>query len=267
MAADLKLPSGQNRFLIRARGLSRLWIDGKEVLSTKPASAKRNDGHSPVTPFAKPPKEKHRVKGYHQQEVEGFLSVENEGIKRIVFEHIVGGTNQRTETGETLVAMESKDGKLYHLLTPTADNMPILNDKEVNPILEKTNYLLTKLDSNRRKKLASSQDSMWKKRREVQREWLSQHPILQKEISSRQIDNYITQKMTHLKKDSGGSDDLASSAFHILEQNCFRCHGSKKKKGGLDLSKRQTALIGGESELPAIIPQDPMGSEIMARII
>jgi hypothetical protein len=131
MAADLKLPSGQNRFLIRARGLSRLWIDGKEVLSTKPASGKRNDGHSPVTPLAKPPKEKHRVKGYHQQEVEGFLSVENEGIKRIVFEQIVGGTNQRTETGETLVAMESKDGKLYHLLTPISDNMAVLNDKEV----------------------------------------------------------------------------------------------------------------------------------------
>ena len=267
MAADLKLPSGQNRFLIRARGLSRLWIDGEEVLSTKPASGRRNDGHSPVTPLAKAPKENLRVKGYHQQEVEGFLSVENEGIKRIVFEQIVGGTNQRTETGETLVAMESKDGKLYHLLTPAADYMPVLNDKEVERTLETTDSLLSLFDASRRRQLARSQDAMWKKRREVQKEWLSQHPILQKEISSRQIDNYITQKMTHLKKDSGGSDDLASSAFHILEQNCFRCHGSKKKKGGLDLSERQTALIGGESELPAIIPEDPMGSEIMARII
>ena len=60
---------------------------------------------------------------------------------------------------------------------------------------------------------------------------------------------------------------MAASAYNILEQNCFRCHGNEKKKGGLDLSDRQTALLGGESEIPAIIPKDPMGSEIMTRII
>ena len=86
---------------------------------------------------ATPPKANHRVKGYHQQESAGTVSLEKGGIKRIVFEQIVGGTNQRTETGETLIAIESKNGKLYHLLTPISDNMPVLNDREVNPILKK----------------------------------------------------------------------------------------------------------------------------------
>ena len=163
MAADISLPAGETNFLTRVRGISRLWVDGKEVVSTKPTSGRRTDGHNPVTPLATPPKANHRVKGYHQQEAAGTLSLEKGGIKRIVFEQIVGGTNQRTETGETLIAIESKNGKLYHLLTPISDNMPVLNDREVNPILEKTNDLLTKLDSNRRKKLASSQDAIWEK--------------------------------------------------------------------------------------------------------
>ena len=109
------------------------------------------------------PKANHRVKGYHQQESAGTVSLEKGGIKRIVFEQIVGGTNQRTETGETLIAIENKDGKLYHLLTPISDNMPVLNDKEVIPVLKKTNDLLTKLDSKRRRKLSGSQDAIWEK--------------------------------------------------------------------------------------------------------
>ena len=267
MAADISLPAGETSFLTRVRGMSRLWVDGKEVVSTKPASGRRTDGHNPVTPLATPPKANHRVKGYHQQEAVGTVSLIKGGIKRIVFEQIVGGTNQRTETGETLIAIESKDGKLYHLLTPISDNMAVLNDKEVNPILEKTNYLLTKLESNRRKKLASSQDEIWQKRREIQQDWLSKQPSLLKGTGSNTIEKFISEKLLNLRNDSGGIDDLAASAYHILEQNCFRCHGNEKKKGGLDLSNRQTALLGGESEIPSIVPQDPMGSEIMARII
>ena len=267
MAADISLPAGETSFLTRVRGLSRLWVDGKEVVSTKPAAGRRTDGHNPVTPLAAPPKANHRVKGYHQQEVVGTLTLEKEGIKRIVFEQIVGGTNQRTETGETLIAIESKDGKLYHLLTPISDNMPVLHDKEVIPVIKKTNDLLTKLDSNRRRKLSSSQDSIWAKRRAIQQDWLSSQPILLKGTGPSQIDRFISEKISNLEKDSVETDDLAASAYNILEQNCFRCHGNEKKKGGLDLSDRQTALLGGESEIPAIIPKDPMGSEIMARIV
>ena len=267
MAADISLPAGETSFLTRVRGLSRLWVDGKEVVSTKPAAGRRTDGHNPVTPLAAPPKANHRVKGYHQQEVVGTLTLEKEGIKRIVFEQIIGGDKQRTEAGETLIAIESVDGNSYHLLSATAGRMPILNNEEVNPILEKTNDLLTNLDSNRRRKLSSSQDAIWKERRAIQKDWLSSQPILPKGTEPSTIDKFISEKISNLEKDSGKVEDLAASAFHILEQNCFRCHGNEKKKGELDLSDRQTALLGGESEIPSIIPGDPMGSEIMARII
>ena len=164
MAADISLPAGKTSFLARVRGISRLWVDGKEVVSTKPAAGRRTDGHNPVTPLATPPKPNHRVKGYHQQETAGTVSLEKGGIKRIVFEQIVGGTNQRTETGETLIAIENKDGKLYHLLTPISDNMPVLNDREVIPVLKKQmicslssiqneeeNYLVLRMQSGKKK--------------------------------------------------------------------------------------------------------------------
>ena len=81
MAADISLPAGETSFLTRVRGISRLWVDGKEVVSTKPAAGRRTDGHNPVTPLATPPKANHRVKGYHQQEVVGTLSLEKEESK------------------------------------------------------------------------------------------------------------------------------------------------------------------------------------------
>src|SRR5581483_10891467 len=34
-AADLKLPPGKQRFMLRARGLSRLWVNGNVVARTK----------------------------------------------------------------------------------------------------------------------------------------------------------------------------------------------------------------------------------------
>jgi cytochrome c553 len=51
----------------------------------------------------------------------------------------------------------------------------------------------------------------------------------------------------------------------ILLNRCFECHHGPKPKGGLDLSRRETVLTGGESG-PAIIPGKPEESPIWQRI-
>ena len=268
MAADISLPAGETSFLTRVRGLSRLWVDGKEVLSTKPAAGRRTDGHNPVTPLATPPKANHRVKGYHQQEVIGILSLKKGGIKRIVFEQIVGGTNQRTETGETLIAIESKDGKSYQLLTPISDNMPVLNNREVIPVLKKKQmiYSLSSIPNEEENSLFLRMQS-GEKRRAIQQDWLSKQPVPLKETEPNQIDKFISEKLLNLKKDS--EEVTIWRYLHLISWSkiAFVAMEMKRKKEGLDLTKRHTALLGGESEIPSIIPKDPMGSEIMARII
>ena len=59
-------------------------------------------------------------------------------------------------------------------------------------------------------------------------------------------------------KDSPGSASRPAPASvreagAILTQQCVACHGPEKKKGGLDLSRRSSALAGGESGA-AIVP-------------
>ena len=86
------------------------------IAETKPADASTPNGHDPVTPLAEPPLPGLRVKDYHHQEVFGTAQVSRSGKSRVVLEVVVGGKNQRTETGEVCVAIETEDGKSFSIL-------------------------------------------------------------------------------------------------------------------------------------------------------
>lgn len=79
IAADVELPGGTRRYLVRARALARLWIDGKLVAETRPADGSTPNGHESVTPLAAPPHPGLRVKDYHHQEVFGTASGKGKG--------------------------------------------------------------------------------------------------------------------------------------------------------------------------------------------
>ncbi len=52
----------------------------------------------------------------------------------------------------------------------------------------------------------------------------------------------------------------------ILNQKCIACHGGVKKSGGVSYLFPEEALMAGESGIPAIVPGDPDGSEMLYRI-
>ncbi len=54
----------------------------------------------------------------------------------------------------------------------------------------------------------------------------------------------------------------------ILSDNCFKCHGpdDSARKGKLKLSERESALKGGKSGEPAIVPGKPTESELVTRL-
>ena len=52
----------------------------------------------------------------------------------------------------------------------------------------------------------------------------------------------------------------------ILNGNCIGCHGGVKQAGGVSFSYRAQALGTGKSGRPTVIPENPRGSELMARI-
>jgi len=51
----------------------------------------------------------------------------------------------------------------------------------------------------------------------------------------------------------------------ILAENCWKCHGAEKQKGGLRLDSLESILAGGESG-PAIAPGNPEGSLLVSAI-
>ena len=61
--------------------------------------------------------------------------------------------------------------------------------------------------------------------------------------------------------------DFNSEIRPILNKSCLGCHGGVKRQGGLSLLFREDALSkDNDSGIPAIIPGNPSGSELMSRI-
>ena len=57
----------------------------------------------------------------------------------------------------------------------------------------------------------------------------------------------------------------AKQVAAILANQCVSCHGPEQKKGGLDLSRRATALTGGKSGT-AIVPGSPDESLLVDKV-
>ncbi len=276
MVADVPLPPGQHRFLLRARGLSRLWVNGQVVARTKAVTASPPDGEERITPVAEPPLPGQRPRGYHQQESFANVSVgrtadESTSRVRVVLELVVGGKNQRTETGEVCVAVLTADGDSYVVLQPRDDRELPLTDAAIEPALSRIESLLARHDDLVRRTAAASQDVFWNRRHLAARAWANEHPApTTPRYSDHPIDGFVTAKIKRALRASEFSNVEEAAHFHgqilpILRKHCFRCHG-EKDAGGLKLNTREFALKGGDSEMPAIVPGDPAASELIVRI-
>lgn len=52
----------------------------------------------------------------------------------------------------------------------------------------------------------------------------------------------------------------------LLERRCFECHDASKQLSGLRLDVRSSAMRGGESGVPTVVPGDAAGSELLRRV-
>ena len=176
MAADVRFPPGTHRVLLRARGLSRLWIDGVVAARTKAIVGIPPNGEEQITALAKPPLPGLRVHGYHQQEVLGSVTIEGMEPKtcRVVLELIAGGKDHWTATGEVCVAIQAPDGQSYNVLRPYQSQLTNrlelpLTDFEVEPVLDRIEVSLAKYDDLTRRQMAASQDEFWRRRHDLAR--------------------------------------------------------------------------------------------------
>lgn len=271
-AADVALKPGRHRFLARVRGLSRLWVDGHVIARSVPLESSPN-GEEPVTPVPQPPRSGLRRAEHRQQELFGEATICPEGTCRVVLEFVVGGKNFRTDPGETCVAVETDDGASFALLQGTATSAQplVLTDADVTAQLARQDGQMRAFDDQTRRTAAASQDAYWDRRHALAREWVARNPgPAVPSDAPHPIDAFLQAKVARAWAESAKTPLAEARKFHttvlpLLRDECFRCHGDKEQ-GGLKLNSRARALQAGDSEIPAVVPGDPDGSELLQRV-
>ena len=266
MVADVKLPPGKQKIMLRARALGRLWIDGQLVARTKAITVQPPNGEEPVTPVREPTLPGLRRAGYHQQEVFGEVTIEEGKTSRVILELVVGGKNLRPETGELCVAIQTEDGESYSVLQAGEREGFPLTDEAVEPVLAGIEESIAELDDLNRRRAASSRKDFREKRHAAAKEWASANPappVPKIKGISHPIDAFVRAKIFRAVAASAGTDLKQAEHFHgkilpLLSENCFRCHG-EKEKGGLKLDSRERLL-------EAVTPGDPKDSELIYRL-
>ncbi len=277
VGADISVPPGKHKVMLRCRGMGRLWLDGQIIAESTAVTRKSVDGEQPVTPPAIPPAPGLRAHGYHQQEVinEFELTNSDTGHKRMVLELVVGGKGQRTETGEVLIGLQFANSDIWHLARPVNQPMVTLEDGSIVHQALAIEHELQRLDKHNRRTAASTMDEYWKKRHEYAKTLASDllpraHETATQAHDINPIDRFIEEKIDQAKaassqNNSASAQHFRRNVFPILRDQCFRCHG-EKEQGGLRLNSREAALAAGESEVPAVVPGDPEASELIAQV-
>ena len=60
--------------------------------------------------------------------------------------------------------------------------------------------------------------------------------------------------------------DFPREVRPLLVKRCLACHDAEHAKGGLRLDSRETALKGGKSKQPTLVPGAPAKSALIKRI-
>lgn len=278
-AAVVPISAGKHRLLLRARGASRLYIDGKLTLTT-PFPPSDNGGHGhvrdPKTYLNLGPDFRFAPPG--NREVWTTLDVPA-GEHVVMLETIVGGffgkSNRRPELGETVAAISLEGSESWFLLTPGSQPIPYTDSGWETYRAERERALATR---NRAARAAARAQhaGYWQQRRHAANQWLQSTadvtvPKLPAGFPAHNpIDHFLAAKLSQVSQQlsaaNQGTVSLYDDVLPILENRCFSCHSGGKVQGGLKLDHRAGLLAGGKLEGPAIVPGKPADSPLIARI-
>lgn len=279
----VKLPAGKHRLLLRGRGASALFIDGKLQVQTP---------FPPAGTDNKPVKEQDNyldLGGDFRFAPPGnrdaWVEFESKGGEhRIILESVVGYvisnkngvlSRRRPELGETIAAISLAGRTDWQLLSPSDDRLPYDGGGWAFYAAQEETRL-SKIDAAARAAARARQGDYWQKRREAAQQWLAATPETKVPAlaagfpANNPIDHFVAEKIVayqgQVKAVKAGGVEFYAKVFPILEASCLECHQGGKPKGGLHLDTRAGALKGGKSDGAAIVPGDPAKSPLLARI-
>jgi hypothetical protein len=276
-AAVVKLPAGRHRLLLRGRGASRLFVDGKLLLKT-PFPRASDDGHGRV---AKPdnylqlgPDFRFAPPGNREA---WTTFVTRGGEHLVVLESILGGyvgkSKRRPELGETVVAWSAQGSESWRLLAPGKRVVPYTDEGWAAYAQERAAYL-ERVNRDARAAARQKQKVYWDRRRKAAREWLASTPeektppLPKGYPANNAIDHFIAVKHAAAAQADAAKKgvDYFKQVQPLLEARCYDCHAGRTVKGGLRLDDRAAALEGGDSGEPAITPGKPGKSALLTRV-
>ncbi|MEM9827928.1 MAG: DUF1553 domain-containing protein [Planctomycetota bacterium] len=302
MAATADLGKCGNELLLRARGLTRLWVDD-QCVARLGVPDQTTDAHQPVRPLPERPGPHARRVGYGDRETKITIDENLAGRRRVVLETIVGSKKSRVEPGEALLAIRQSGDDAWTLLRSSgASQSPVLlRDEAIAAHRQMLEWQLDAFDRETRFALAASQDDFWRRRHQRAARWVRRAgppvyniagppldniagppldnsagldvkntPEANGSPAAAEIDRAIDDKIQRLRELAdpalGPSDPTAMAAVQSLRERCVRCHG-EDPEGGLRLDAPEAVNAVGDSERTAIIAGDPHGSELMRRIL
>jgi hypothetical protein len=276
----VKLPAGKHRLLLRGRGASALFIDGKLQLQT---------------PFPPPGTDNKPVKDQDKYldlggdfrfappgNRDAWVEFESKGGEhRVILESVVGyvinakGARRRPELGETVAAISLAGRTDWQLLSPRELALPY-NDGIWEFYASQEEVRLSKIDAAARAAARARQGEYWQKRREAAQQWLAKTPetpvpaLVAGFPAHNPIDAFLAEKIAayqgQVKAVKTGGIEFYVQIQPILEASCLECHQGGKPKGGLHLDTLAGALKGGKSDGAAIVPGEPAKSSLLTRI-
>ncbi len=274
-SALVKLPAGKHRLLLRARGATRLWIDGKAILQT-PFRAPITNGHNPIPTNYLDLGPDFRFAPPGNRETWTFFSSEGE-THLVVLETIIGAKKGngylRPELGETAVAWSPEGSESFWLMSPqrkvhyTEEGWEKYAEGEANRIAA--------MEKGKRAEVFKKEADYWDMRREAAKQWLESTPeVIVPKLpdgfpAHNAIDHFLARKLAKLQAEeqiAKGKIRFHEQVKPLLEAKCFSCHQGKKVRGGLGLDSRERLLAGGDSDKPAAVPGQPEKSLLVSRI-
>lgn len=271
-AADVHLTAGAARLLLRTKKLARVWIDGELVaVHALPVEKAPRDGEEPLVAVPVPALPGLRPPGYEVKEVFAEAEIPVGRRCRVVLEALVGGTKTRSEPGELCLSLQTGDG-LYAVLAAEGGVSPVpLTDAGMQAVVGRLLERLSALDTENRRKAAATQNLFWEKRHAAAADWAQAHPAPEVPKDARHpVDAFVQAKIRLALEASSKTSLEEARRFYgevhsILRDECFRCHGDKDK-GGLKLNSLEAASRAGESGNRAVVPGNPVASELIRRI-
>jgi hypothetical protein len=278
--AVVRLPGGRHRFLLRSRGASCLFLDGKPIL-TNPFPPPHSDDRpvssqntfldlGPDFRFAPPGNR------------EGWTELELEaGEHQVILETIVGGIEgkgsekRRPEFGETVAAISLEGRFEWKLVGPGSVEVPY-TDAGWSVYRKRVEAELEAADASKRALARGRSGAYWERRREAARQWLA--ATREVEVpgavagapEGNAVDRFLAQQVAvaarQAREAKSGTVDFHAQIRPILESRCLDCHQGGRAKGQLRLDALADLRKGGKSGEPTVVPGHPESSALLSRV-